>query len=466
MQNPVIKKEFTISRGGDYYFLIDTMRKSPVLKVGRFVGVLLLLCNGKNNIENITLTMAKYSRTNVRELKKKIMDTIESLRFFLEDASEQQTFITKSNWIEELSTIEENHLAFRKDHPVYIDFYLSSKCTRNCIYCFSGAQSKNTWHAIDNFLSVERFEKISYEAQKIGTKIFIFTGGEPMLNPYIFDYIHIAASSGISVKTSTKMKLNQAFTKKLLDAGLHSLQVSIDSSNNETEDFLVGTKGALPELVKTAENALYVGLPVSVKCVITKYNADEIGNLLMLLYDREIFNISFSFFGESCETKIGNLGASIDQVRHINSIIEEFHIIHPEMQIQYNFKYLDVLTEEKEKSKVKTREYLRRPICMASVNGMKVRSDGKVMFCDQVQYCGELIVGNLHTQGIQEVWESLELMRWLNPSKEGFQETPCYSCVDFERCYKHRCHKDTIIKYGTPFAKNVCCNRENKVERW
>ena len=49
MQNPVIKKEFTISRGGDYYFLIDTMRKSPVLKVGRFVGVLLLLCNGKNN---------------------------------------------------------------------------------------------------------------------------------------------------------------------------------------------------------------------------------------------------------------------------------------------------------------------------------------------------------------------------------------------------------------------------------
>lgn len=457
MQNPIVKKEFTVSKWEDCYYVIDKTKKLPVLKVGRFVGLLLLLCNGKNDVENIILTMSKCTRDNNLELKKKVIDTMESLQLFIEDASEQRNFSAESNLVEELSTIAENYLEFRKDYPLYIDFYLSNKCTRNCIYCFSGSQSKNESYATNNFLSVERFKEISYEAQNLGTKTFIFTGGEPMLNPYIFDYIHIARLSGISVKTSTKMKLSQAFTKKLLDAGLSSLQVSIDSANSEIEDFLVGTIGVLPELVQTAENALHVGIPLSVRCVITKYNADEIGDLLIFLHEREMFNVSFSFWGESCETKVGNFGASIDQVQRLNSVIEEFRITHPKMQIQYNFSYLDILTEEK--SNINAKNYLRRPICMASVNGMKVRSDGKVMFCDQVQYCDELIVGNLHTEGIQEVWKSLEMMRWLSPSREGFQKTLCYSCADFERCYRHRCHKDTIIKYGTLFARNVYCNK-------
>src|SRR5262245_27051581 len=84
-------------------------------------------------------------------------------------------------------------------------------------------------------LSLALYCKILDQLPKLHT-VRLFNWGEPLLHPQIDEMISIAARRGISVHAHShfSLKKDDAFFERLIDAGLHSIWVSIDGASEET----------------------------------------------------------------------------------------------------------------------------------------------------------------------------------------------------------------------------------------
>jgi MoaA/NifB/PqqE/SkfB family radical SAM enzyme len=106
----------------------------------------------------------------------------------------------------------------------------------------------------------------------------VLTGGEPTLHPELPAIARYAKERGLHVRMITNgHRLAQAeFARKMADAGLDLVHVSIYSVRPEIEARLRGTPSTLPLALKAIENAHLSGVEVNVNCVINRLNADHL----------------------------------------------------------------------------------------------------------------------------------------------------------------------------------------------
>lgn len=106
----------------------------------------------------------------------------------------------------------------------------TSKCNLNCKMCF-----RNTW--IDEELgnmTMETFNNAINTMPSGVEKIFFGGMGEPLFHPNIIEMVKIASSKVKEVELLTNgTLLNEEMSKKLLEAGMTMLWISIDSLESE-----------------------------------------------------------------------------------------------------------------------------------------------------------------------------------------------------------------------------------------
>jgi len=76
--------------------------------------------------------------------------------------------------------------------------------------------------------------------------IFVITGGDPMKRPDIFDIVAYATQKGVRVAmtpSATPLVTREAI-KKLAEAGLVRLAISLDGSTPEIHDSFRGVQGS------------------------------------------------------------------------------------------------------------------------------------------------------------------------------------------------------------------------------
>jgi MoaA/NifB/PqqE/SkfB family radical SAM enzyme len=77
---------------------------------------------------------------------------------------------------------------------------------------------------------MNRFREIISELAELGCKKVHFSGGEPMLRPQLPDLVEHATGLGIRVTITTNGTLiDKVKAKRLIEAGLRGVNVSIDS---------------------------------------------------------------------------------------------------------------------------------------------------------------------------------------------------------------------------------------------
>jgi MoaA/NifB/PqqE/SkfB family radical SAM enzyme len=79
-------------------------------------------------------------------------------------------------------------------------------------------------------ISMDRFEDIITELGELGCKKIHFSGGEPTLRPQLPDLVEHATGLGIRVTMTTNGTLiDKVKAKRLIEAGLRGVNISIDS---------------------------------------------------------------------------------------------------------------------------------------------------------------------------------------------------------------------------------------------
>jgi MoaA/NifB/PqqE/SkfB family radical SAM enzyme len=107
--------------------------------------------------------------------------------------------------------------------PFLVQLVVTRRCNLSCTYC---NEFDHTSEPVPTEVLKRRIDKI----QKLGAWSVEFTGGEPMLHPDIFELTRYAKLIGIGkvMLISNAYLLNEDKVRRLSDAGLDELQISID----------------------------------------------------------------------------------------------------------------------------------------------------------------------------------------------------------------------------------------------
>jgi len=109
---------------------------------------------------------------------------------------------------------------------------LTDRCSLRCTYCMP--EQGNEWLARSSILSLDEIETVARVAADAGITTFRLTGGEPLLRTDIVDVVRrlsrIESPRGpVTIAMTTNGIRLPEFLPALIDAGLHRLNISIDT---------------------------------------------------------------------------------------------------------------------------------------------------------------------------------------------------------------------------------------------
>ncbi len=156
----------------------------------------------------------------------------------------------------------------------YLRISVTDRCNLRCVYCMP-AEGVELMHHNDILRFEEIVETVKYAVNQGIDKIRI-TGGEPLVKRGIVDLVSmIAKIDGINDfgMTTNGIFLNK-YAQQLADAGLHRVNISLDTLNPEKYRKITRV-GDITQVFKGIKAAKKAGLmPVKINCVVKKSSTE------------------------------------------------------------------------------------------------------------------------------------------------------------------------------------------------
>ena len=162
-----------------------------------------------------------------------------------------------------------NHLSFAD--ILYVE--LTRKCNLHCKHCLNDSGNQ-----LNDELEYDDLVKLINDMVKSGAQEIRFTGGEPLMNPHIFELIALANSLGIYTSIDSNGTLiSKEIANKLKEAGLKKAFISLDGSEEKNDKI----RGALTykKAIMAISYLQSSGINVEACSVIMNNNKDDIINL-------------------------------------------------------------------------------------------------------------------------------------------------------------------------------------------
>ena len=153
---------------------------------------------------------------------------------------------------------------------------LTNRCNVNCLYCHHDGMVKSK-----DEMTADELYTICKIAKKLGVKKIRLSGGEPLLKKDIVEIVERIASLDFKdISMTTNGILLEKYAQDLKDAGLDRVNVSLDTLDRETFEFIT-KKDYLEDAKRGIIKAVEVGLyPVKINMVIMKdINQNEIDDM-------------------------------------------------------------------------------------------------------------------------------------------------------------------------------------------
>jgi len=163
------------------------------------------------------------------------------------------------------------------DYPVISEFAVTYRCNLNCGFCYVGAKEYGELSTND---AKKVLFKIIKEAQVPSVS---FTGGEPLLRKDLCELVKYASELGLWTNLITNGTLiTEERVQVLKDAGLSSVQVSIEGHNPEVHDRATGKLGSFDATVKGIKLLLKAGIPVHTNTTVSRINLPYLEEIVLL----------------------------------------------------------------------------------------------------------------------------------------------------------------------------------------
>lgn len=177
--------------------------------------------------------------------------------------------------------------------PFLAIWEVTQSCDLACKHCRAAAQPI----AHPDQLSTGEAKGLIDQIAAMAVPIFIFTGGDPLKRPDLYELIRYGAEKNvkIAVTPSATPLLTRDAIFKMKEAGVVRLGISLDGSCPEIHDVFRGLTGAWARTIQAIEWANEAGLPIQVHSTVSRHNAHDLDNLCALFEKQKIvmWNVFF-----------------------------------------------------------------------------------------------------------------------------------------------------------------------------
>lgn len=166
--------------------------------------------------------------------------------------------------------------------PFMVSYSITTKCNLKCKHCYSDSVEQ----ASPDDLSTDEAFRLMDDLSEWGIGLLIIDGGEPLCREDLLDVVKYASSKGVRTTIGSNGTLiDGAMARKMLEAGVMSVAISVDAADAETHDSFRGISGAFEQTFKGIEACRVAGLPFQFNMVIRKENLSQLEDMLRLAVD-------------------------------------------------------------------------------------------------------------------------------------------------------------------------------------
>lgn len=164
------------------------------------------------------------------------------------------------------------------DRPYTLTMELTHRCPLRCLYCSNPTELVGA----ENELPVEKWLSIIDEASRLSVVQANLTGGEPLAYAGLAKIVEGLKKHDIYSNLITSgIGLTEELLAELIDYGLESIQISLQSTNWQTAELIAGWNAQEKKLA-ALKLAAGCKIPLSLNVVLHKHNLDEVSAIIDL----------------------------------------------------------------------------------------------------------------------------------------------------------------------------------------
>lgn len=153
--------------------------------------------------------------------------------------------------------------------PLLVTWEVSQACGLECDHCRAEAQPDRD----PAELSTSEGKALIDQVAAFGdpSPILVFSGGDPLERPDLYELIDYAVASGLptAVTPAPTRKLTPEVVYRFADAGVHRMALSLDGPDPESHDSFRGEAGSYRNVQRAAAWAEEAGLPIQINTTVT-----------------------------------------------------------------------------------------------------------------------------------------------------------------------------------------------------
>jgi len=184
-------------------------------------------------------------------------------------------------------------IPFTPAAPFLIVWNYTYKCNLRCKHCYEDAGRKKPELSTDEAKQVlDILSKLS----TVGLPALAFSGGEPLARGDFFDIVAYAKKRIPYVSMATNGTLiTKDNAKRLKDAGIDYVEISLDGASAATHDWFRGIPGAFERTMEGIKNCIDVGIDTCIATVIHKQNLAEAEKIVNLADELGVRFMHFNY---------------------------------------------------------------------------------------------------------------------------------------------------------------------------
>ncbi len=297
--------------------------------------------------------------------------------------------------------------------PFLVSYGITTRCNLACKHCYSEATEEGS----PDELSTEEALGLVDDLADWGIGLLVLDGGEPLCRGDLLEVISYASKKGIMTGVGSNGALiDKTMARKMAQAGVQAVSISIDGADDETHDSFRGKKGSFHQAMEGASALRMAGLPFQFNTVIRRGTVSQIPAILQLVVDSGANAAEFFDLVEAgrakreCQDEVLEPG----ERKAVMEWLAEAQLDCPiPIRVPACPMYPLVLKQREIRPKHLPMEVLRRiPYygrgCAAGMpfGYIVVRANGEVNPCMLLQ----INLGNIRERKITQIWQESEIL--------------------------------------------------------
>jgi radical SAM protein with 4Fe4S-binding SPASM domain len=295
--------------------------------------------------------------------------------------------------------------------PFQVGWDITHHCNFRCKHCYFGSDELADRQSMT---LREALDFVDYLADKRVFHLSI-AGGEPLLYPHIKEVVAAATRRGIVVAMSTNASLlTSNLAGELKDAGLDSLQISLDGSCAEVNDRIRGN-GSFNRTMRGLRTAIGHQFKVLVACVVLRPNAHDIAEIVDLAAREGAVGIKVQTFIQGSGLAAQNDMDLALPAEDVIAVIRPLWGRKQEWETRLPLVILPMVPGVSESDGEPESNPRQSCLgCQPGISTIRVAANGDVRACGALREPEE-ILGNIKRSTLQEIWlESDRLVQLRN----------------------------------------------------